>query len=234
MLFHSATFITPGVDALTATNGARIEWLNSFTYFANRSLYAFDSNDGIKRNGKTRIRLGGVSGTFAAGNTITFTSTDSSTVVNVTAESVDGDIIIIDGRNVNLVGFDTTPASISNGSGATATSIENIDLQDFGAEIRMIGSASVYGNQGLVGDGAGVIVYAIGQNLAYIGNGKEVTNDPGTVDQADEVIELNDAKVRYNSVDHKGDFRVGDLFKCFKFRLNIRCNFYNQWTKYFY
>ena len=213
MLFHSATFITPGVDALTATNGARIEWLNSFTYFANRSLYAFDSNDGIKRNGKTRIRLGGVSGTFAAGNTITFTSTDSSTVVNVTAESVDGDIIIIDGRNVNLVGFDTTPASISNGSGATATSIENIDLQDFGAEIRMIGSASVYGNQGLVGDGAGVIVYAIGQNLAYIGNGKEVTNDPGTVDQADEVIELNDAKVRYNSVDHKGDFRVGDLFR---------------------
>ena len=71
----------------------------------------------------------------------------------------------------------------------------------------------MYGNQGLVGDGAGVIVYAIGQNLAYIGNGKEVTNDPGTVDQADEVIELNDAKVRYNSVDHKGDFRVGDLFR---------------------
>ena len=49
--------------------------------------------------------------------------------------------------------------------------------------------------------------------LAYIGNGKEVTNDPGTVDQADEVIELNDAKIRYNSVDHKGDFRVGDLFR---------------------
>ena len=45
----------------------------------------------------------------------------------------------------------------------------------------MIGSASVYGNQGLVGDGAGVIVYAIGQKPAYIGNGKEVTNDPGTV-----------------------------------------------------
>ncbi len=213
MLFHSATFITPGVDALTATNGARIEWLNSFTYFANRSVYAFDSNDGIKRAGKTRIRLGGVSGTFAAGNTITFTSTDNSTVVNVTAESVDGNIITVDGRNINLVGFDTTPASISNGAGATATSIENLDLQDFGAEIRMIGSASVYGNQGLVGDGAGVIVYAIGQNLAYIGNGKEVTNDPGTVDQADEVIELNDAKVRYNSVDHKGDFRVGDLFR---------------------
>ncbi len=43
MLFHSATFITPGVDAITITNGARVEWLNSFTYFANRSMYAFDS-----------------------------------------------------------------------------------------------------------------------------------------------------------------------------------------------
>ena len=27
MLFHSATFITPGVDAITMTNGVRVEWL---------------------------------------------------------------------------------------------------------------------------------------------------------------------------------------------------------------
>jgi hypothetical protein len=40
MLFHSVTFITPGVDAITMTNGVRVEWLNSFTYFANRGLYA--------------------------------------------------------------------------------------------------------------------------------------------------------------------------------------------------
>jgi hypothetical protein len=212
MLFHSATFITPGVDGLSATNGARIEWLNSFTYFANKSVHAFDSNDGLKGDGKTRIRLGGVSGTFAAADTVTFTSTDSSTVINVTVESVDNDILVVDGKNDNFIGFDTTPQSISNGSGATATSIENVDLQDFGAEIRMIGSASVYGNQGLVGNGPGVIVYAIGQNLAYIGNGKEVTNDPTTVNQANEVVELNGAKVRYNTFDHLGDFRVGDLF----------------------
>ena len=32
MLFHAATFITPGVDAITMTNGVRVEWLNSFTY----------------------------------------------------------------------------------------------------------------------------------------------------------------------------------------------------------
>ena len=215
MLFHSATFITPGVDALTATNGARIEWLNSFTYFANRSLYAFDSNDGLKGDGKTRIRLSGLSGTApSAGQTVTFTSTDSSTVVGpLNIESVEnGDVIIIDGKNTDLIGFDTTPEAIDFSGTGIATTIENVDIRDFGAEIRMIGSASVYGNEGLVGDGPGVLVYAIGHNLAYIGNGKEVTNDPGTVIQANEVVETNNAQIRYNSVDHKGDFRVGDLF----------------------
>tara|TARA_Y100000389_G_scaffold143437_1_gene141714 strand:+ start:4841 stop:7783 length:2943 start_codon:yes stop_codon:yes gene_type:complete len=212
MLFHAVTFITPGVDALTATNGARIEWLNSFTYFANKGLSVYDSNDGLSGNGKTRIKLSGITGTFAAGNTVTFTSTDASTVANIAVDSVDGDILIVDGKTTALIGFDLTPQSISNGAGATATSIVNLDLQDFGAEIRMIGSANVYGNYGLYGDGPGVIVYAIGHNLAYIGNGKESSNQAGTVIQANEVVELNDAKIRYNSVDHKGDFRVGDLF----------------------
>jgi|13_taG_2_1085334.scaffolds.fasta_scaffold00649_6 hypothetical protein len=212
MLFHSVTFITPGVDALTATNGVRIEWLNSFTYFANKGIHALDGTAGLKSDGKTRIRLSGITGTFNAADTVTFTSTDASTVETVTVESVDNDILVIDGKNTNFIGFDTTPQSISNGAGATATVIENVDLADFGAEIRMIGSACVYGNFGIYGDGPGIIVYAIGQNLAYIGNGKEVTNDPGTVIQANEVVELNNAKVRYNSVDHKGDFRVGELF----------------------
>jgi len=215
MLFHAATFITPGVDALTATNGARIEWLNSFTYFANKGLNAFDGTTGLRGDGKTRIRLSGLSGTApAASQTVTFTSTDSSTVVGpLTIESVEnGDILIVDGKNTDLIGFDTTPATIAFSGGGSATTIENVDVRDFGAEIRMIGSASVYGNFGLVGDGPGVLVYAIGHNLAYIGNGKEVTNETSTVIQANEVVETNDAQIRYNSVDHKGDFRVGDLF----------------------
>ena len=211
-LFHSVTFITPGVDALKVTNGVRVEWLNSFTYFANKGVNAVDGTAGKYNDGKTRIRLGGITGTFAAGNIVTFTSTDSSTVATATVESVDNDILIVDGKNTSLIDFDTTPASISNGAGATATTILNYDLRDFGAEVRMIGSASVYGNYGLYGDGPGIIIYAIGQNLAYIGNGKEVTNETESVVQANEVVELNNAKIRYNSVDHKGDFRVGDLF----------------------
>ena len=31
LLFHAATLITPGVDALTVKNGVRVEWLTSFT-----------------------------------------------------------------------------------------------------------------------------------------------------------------------------------------------------------
>ena len=39
MLFHAVTFIIPGVDGLTMRNSVRVEWLNSFTYFANRGIY---------------------------------------------------------------------------------------------------------------------------------------------------------------------------------------------------
>ena len=215
VLFHSVTFITPGVDAITLTNGVRVEWLNSFTYFANRSIYAYDGIAGLYNDGKTRIRLSGLVGTApATGQTVIFTSTDNSTVVGpLTIESVEGaDTLVFDGKNTDLIGFDTTPASITFSGSGTATTIENVDIKDFGAEVRLIGSASVYGNFGLVGDGPGVLMYAIGHNMAYIGTGKEFTNDVGAVIQANEVVEINNAKIRFNTVDHKGDFRVGDLF----------------------
>ena len=106
MLFHSVTFITPGVDGLSATNGARVEWLNCFTYFAKRSIHCFDSSIGKKSDGKTRIRFSGITGTFAAGNTVTVTSRDASTVVTFTVESVDNDVLIVDGKDTNLLGFD--------------------------------------------------------------------------------------------------------------------------------
>lgn len=138
MLFHSATFITPGVDAITMTNGVRVEWLNSFTYFANRGLYAVD----------------GVTGHL---------STDGSTV-------------------------------------------------KYGAEIRSIGSANVYGNYGAVADGADTLMYLIQHNFAYIGLGKYVDNDPSRVIQSQEVTKLNSGRIYYQSIDHLGNFRVGDQF----------------------
>ena len=210
MLFHSATFITPGVDAVTLTNGARVEWLNSFTYFANRSMFAYDGTTGRRGTGKTKLTLSGVTGTFAQGNTLTITSADASTVLTGTIDSVDGNDVYVSSY-LDLDGFDLTPQSITDGT-ATATTIDSFDLREFGAEVRLIGSASVYGNFGLVGDGPGVLMYAIGHNVAYIGNGKEATNETESVIQANEIVETNGATIRYNSVDHKGDFRVGDLF----------------------
>jgi hypothetical protein len=135
MLFNAVTFIVPGVDAVTLTNGVRAEYIDCFTYFANRSIYATQGSLGFAGAGQT-----------------------------------------------------------------------------FGAEVRAIGSASVYGNQGAVGDGADVIMYLISHNFAYIGVGKDVTNDVSLVNQFDEVLESNNAKIHYVSQDQGSDFRVGDNF----------------------
>ena len=424
MLFHSVTFICPGVDVVVATNGARVEWLNSFTYYANRSMYLYSSADGFAGDGKTRVKIVDTTGTWAVGNTLSYYDTDGTTVLaSGVIESIDGDFYNIDGRvqgfetpsdragktitvhgnaklatavkkfgtaslaldgtgdyislasqpdfafgtgnftvegwfyrtnaaiatlidfrpisgttpnqqlnlsstgvlryavnsvtvitgssltlntwvhvaisrdgsstklfvngtqsgstytdtnnysvnysltigatNLGVTGYagyiddirvskgvarytttfavpttqltgdlstvllitcnglNNSTAIADNGitlqdlrtsAGGTASIIDFADYSDFGVELRSIGSAAVYGNYGIYGDGDGVIAYLIGQNLAYIGNGKETTNDPTTVIQANEVVELDNAKIFYNSVDHKGDFRIGDLF----------------------
>lgn len=427
-LFHSVTFITPGVDALTITNGTRVEWLNCFTYFANRGLYAVDGATGLKGTGTTAVRVDGLSGSFNAGETFTYYDTDGVTVLGTgTIDSKDadgkfyvssnlsalepaterngktvtsynnaslevsekkfgtaslfldgdddyigtvsnndfgfsnfdwtvegwfypttsvGDRILIDMRagadtddavalfvdasnqpyvfvsgatqiqsasamtlnawnhvavarsgsdtklflngtqvgstwtdstdygsakpvtvgakydgsanyfegyadevriskevarysanfvaplsaftsdiNTGLLlhfdGDDSSNVIVDDGvnsqdlrfsGGATASFCTLADKTDFGGEIRSIASAVIYGNYGAYGDGSGVLMYLISQNFAYIGLGKDSDNDPNNVVQANEVTELNNAKVRYSSVDHKGDFRVGDLF----------------------
>ena len=426
MLFHSATFITPGVDAITVTNGARVEWLNSFTYFANRGIYGVDGVSGLRGTGQTAVRVSGLTGTIVDGNTFTYYDTDGTTVLatgtingvdadgkfyvdgNLTgletaadrggkivtangdaqlstaqkkfgsaslvldgtgdyldivsqndfgfgtgdftvegqfyfdtvagtqglvdfragadsddgiylnlnagnpevyingvtvlasattlstgtwyhiavarsgtdlklfvdgvevdsavdstdmdvakpviigakwsglAEYLDGNVdelriskgagrytgaftaplseFVSDGDTKLLLHFNGTDASttfvddtlnsqdLRFSNGATATYVDLADQTEFGAEVRSIASACVYGNYGIVGDGPGVLMYLISQNLAYIGVGKEVDNDDTNVIQANEIVELSNAKIRYSSVDHKGDFRVGDLF----------------------
>lgn len=135
ILFHSATFIVPNADGITATNGARVEWLNSFTYFANRGIYLTEGTLGFASLG-TR----------------------------------------------------------------------------FGAEMRSINSANVYGNYGAVADGPSTLGYLIGHNFGYIGTGADTTNDPRLVIQANEVLATNNGELYYDSMDHKGDYRVGDIF----------------------
>ena len=427
MLFHSVTFITPGVDCITMTNGVRVEWLNSFTYFANRGLYALDGVSGLKGTGKTSVRVDGLTGTIVNGNTFTYYDTDGLTVLatgtingvdadgkfyvngnlsgletaqnrggktvalagdaalsttfkkygsaslrldgtgdyasvvsnndfgfgtgdftvegyfrfdsvattqnlfdfragassdvapvvyiaaggqlryySYSADRITGSTLVADtwyhiavSRSGNstrmfvngvlqgsawtvspvdygvakpvvigarwdginefagyidevriskdiarytaafgalvaaftsdadtklLLHFDGTNLSttivddtletqdLRFSNGATAKFVTLANTTDFGAELRSIGSACVYGNYGAYGDGSGVLMYLVSQNFAYIGNGKNFDNDELTAIQANEVVELNNAKIRYSSVDHQGDFRVGDLF----------------------
>jgi hypothetical protein len=105
-----------------------------------------------------------------------------------------------------------TLQDLRTSSGGTASIISFANYSDFGVELRSIGSAAVYGTWGVWGEGPGVVAYLIGQNLAYIGSGKNTTNDPTTAIQANEIVEELGAKVYYQSIDHNGDFRIGDLF----------------------
>ncbi len=224
MLFHSVTFICPGVDVVTATNGVRVEWLNCFTYFANKGINLLSGSTGFAGDGKTRLKVYGISAqTLNVGDTITVenVSANPATYTTGTIESFTYAApytnIVIDGK---VSGFEesASPPDTENqqiitfSGGQTASHLAWADYSEFGVEVRSIGSACVYGNYGAYGDGEGVIAYLIGSNFAYIGNGKEVTNDPNTVIQANEVVELNRARIYYTSVDAKGDFRVGDYF----------------------
>jgi hypothetical protein len=105
-----------------------------------------------------------------------------------------------------------TTQDLRTSAGGTSRVINFADYSDFGAEVRSIGSAAVYGNYGIYADGVGCILYLISENLAYIGAGKKSNNDPTDRIAANEVVELNGAKVYYTSVDNEGNFKVGDSF----------------------
>lgn len=95
---------------------------------------------------------------------------------------------------------------------ATARTIDVLDYRDFAAEMRSINSANVYGTYGAVADGRDTLAYLVGHNFGYIGTGANSDNDQGLVVQANEVVENNYGTIYYDSVDHKGDFRIGDIF----------------------
>ena len=213
MLFDSVTFFTPNNQGLIIKEGGRVEWLNSFIYFASVGIEGIAGTVGKFGDGKTKLELTGITGTIAAGDTGTFTSTDGSTVVTVTVESVDGNTIILDGRIDDFDGFDFTPASISFApSGATATSILRYDRKDFGAEMRSIASANVYGDVGVKADGPGVRIRLSSHDFGYIGAGKKFDNNDYDVITSNQVIEANGGKVYYQASDQYGDYRIGDLF----------------------
>jgi hypothetical protein len=87
------------------TNGVRVEWLNSFTYFATKSMYSVSGSTGFAGDGKTRLRIPSVTGTWNVGNTISYYDTDGVTLLaSGVIESISGNYYIIDGKQS---GFET-------------------------------------------------------------------------------------------------------------------------------
>jgi hypothetical protein len=99
------TFIVPAQSAVKATNGTRIEWLNSFSYFANKGIHLISGSVGKSGAGKTILRIDNRSGTWAVGNTVTYYDTNGTTVLaSGTISSIDGNYISLTGK---CIGFQT-------------------------------------------------------------------------------------------------------------------------------
>ena len=117
MLFSGVTFITPGVDALVMTNGVRVEWLNSFTYFANRGLYATNGFLGFASLAEYQLTVEGVSTqTINPGDTITVPLIPSGTrTLTVDSVGYSGSTanIAVTGDITNIQSYTTSPPGSS-------------------------------------------------------------------------------------------------------------------------
>ncbi len=228
MLFNGVTFITPGVDAVTVKNGSRIEFIDCFTYFANRGLYMQHSlNQYTPTAGSYNPVTGVMSLTIGnhtmrvgetitiANNSLTFTcAQDNHQTDHTYPRSTDP----YSGKKVTIT--ETTATSITCNVGVSSnvtahlfkTATANALTEGTMNEARVIASATIYGNQGVVADGNGCLAYLISHNFAYVGSGKNVENEPDTINQENEVVVTNNAKVHFVSQDQDGDFRVGENF----------------------
>lgn len=110
--------------------------------------------------------------------------------------------------------FDDAQASqdVYSSGGATATRIDLADYHQFGAELRCIGSAAVFGTKGVIANGTGTDLKLIAFNISHIGSGKDLSDDISLVVQSNEIIQQNGGKIYYQTVDQNGDFRVGNNF----------------------
>lgn len=214
MLFNEVTFIVPNSYGIILTNGARSEFLNCFTYFAQTAIEGKVGLEGRANDGKTYVTFKDLVGAFDPGDIVTYYDTDNITVISTaTIETVNGSVFTFDGY---LTGFEgalsTGTHDIRSSSGGTATGINRYDKAEFGAEMRAFSCANVYGINGVRADGDGVKLNLIAHNFGYIGTGYDLSNDRSSVVQANEVIEVNGGEVYYDTVDQDGNYRIGDLF----------------------
>jgi hypothetical protein len=100
MLFSSMTMITPNSIGLFMTNGVRVEWLSSFTYFASKGLYATNGSTG---------RFDGTSTKYGA----EFRSIGSANIYGTIGAEVDGDqtLMYLVNHNFAYIGTGIAPVN---------------------------------------------------------------------------------------------------------------------------
>ena len=152
------------------------------------------------------VRISKASARFTAGFTPTTSEygSDINTVLLLHANGTDASTTFTD--------VSGGTSDIRSSGGDTATSVITADYSQFGAEMRSVASACVYGQKGVQADGSGVKLIMTAHNFGYVGSGSDFTNDPSLAVQNNEVEELNGGKVLFSSTDQDGDFRVGDAF----------------------
>ena len=218
-LFNEVTFFTPNNKGTILTNGARAEYLNCFHYFSSQAIVGTSGTVGIGSTANARIKLVGLNTSPVANDVIKLYEGGSPVAVG-TVYSFSDPYVTITGKGYGTftsVGSGTTQeVRVYQSDGTTqvgtADTISFADYKMFGAEMRSVGCAIEYGSQGVVADGVGVQLRLFATNFNHVGSGKDMTNDPTIAVQANEVIELNSGQVSYVSIDHKGDFRVGEAF----------------------
>ena len=115
MLFHSVTMIVPNADGIVVTNSARVEWLNSFTYFAKRSAYLYAQHNNVIDGGDAiGTFLGAIDGGAASTTTSQIVDAGDSTTTyqqiakiefrSINSASVYGTYGIV-GDGDNVVGY---------------------------------------------------------------------------------------------------------------------------------
>ena len=143
--------------------------------------------------------------------------TGASFTPSVSALTNDANTILLlhfDGTNGSQIVQDIfqTVQDVRFSGGATAESILLADYLQFGAELRCIGSAAVFGNRGVAANGTGTDLKLYAFNVSHIGSGGNLSDDDSLTIQSNEIIKTNGGKIYYQTFNHKGDFRVGDNF----------------------
>lgn len=142
-----------------------------------------------------------------------YTSTFTPPTSAFTADYNTSILLHLDGNNNSTtIVDDAFPSQSILFTNARGTAIISVDYSDFGAELRSINSANVYGTYGAFAYGRNVLGYLIGHNFGYVGSGKDSSNDQRLCIQENEVVTASYGVLYYDSNDHKGDLRIGSVF----------------------